>query len=171
MKVNNIKECTPAFSGALNNKAVLKGLEKISDHGASFVAGVSLCSAAFLRPAVISRTPNTDKENKRLASANSVASAVSKFIIAESVALPIENAVKRIDINPSDYLKKATINTLKTKGKDLNQSKNYRFATQLIKLGSGILSAVPKSVLTIALVPVIADNLFAKKEDIQKKDT
>lgn len=152
-----------SFTGALNNKLLLKGLEKVSEHGTTFSAGTSLVMALTLRPLAIHSTPNVEKENKQYASANSIASGLIKFGIVEAIALPIENAVKKIDANPKNYLKKSTMDNLIGNSIRANDSRNYRFATQVVKLGAGFVTAIPKSMLTVALIPVIMDNLFNHK--------
>ena len=96
----------------LNNKILLKGLEKISEHGTSFAAGTSLVMALGVRPLAILSTPNTEKENKQYASTNSICSGLIKFGLVEAIALPVENAVKKIDQNPQKYLKQSTIKNL-----------------------------------------------------------
>ena len=48
MKISSINNSQQSFGSIYNNKAVLKGLEKISEHGASFVAGTSLAMAAVV---------------------------------------------------------------------------------------------------------------------------
>lgn len=163
-KINN----SPAFKGGLNNKTMLKGLEFISEHSTSFQAGVAFASAMALRPFVISKIPNTKKENKNYLSANSVASGVIKLGIVEAIAIPIENAIKKIDKNPKEYLKKETIETLSEGASELAISKDYKFITQAIKSGANFLSAIPKSVLTVALLPVVMDKFFNKKEKVKK---
>lgn len=147
----------------LKNKRVLKTLEKISEHGTSFSAGTALLMSLTVRPAAIASTPDTEKENKQYAIANSIGSGLMKFAMVEAVAIPVENAVKNIDTNAEKFLKTSTIEKL---GKN---SKSYNLITQVIKLGTGFLTAVPKSVLTIALIPVIMDNLFFRKKKSSSK--
>ena len=162
MRIQNV-------SRFLNNKTLLKGLEKISEHGTSFAAGTSLLMSMTVRPLAILSTPDVEKENKQYAVANSLCSGLIKFGMVEAIALPIENAVKRIDKNPEKYLKKETINTLKNGADNLIKSKSYKLASQMIKLGTGFFMAIPKSVLTIALIPVIMDNIFNnRKQKIQE---
>lgn len=156
------------ISRILNNKTLLKGLEKISEHGTSFAAGTSLAMSLTVRPLAILSTPDVEKENKEYAVSNSICSGLIKFGMVEAVALPVENAVKRIDRNPEKYLKNKSINTLQNGAETLVKSKSYKLATQMIKLGTGFVTAIPKSVLTIALIPVIMDNLFKKKKKIQE---
>lgn len=155
---------TPNFKGLGNNKLVLKGLEKIAEHGTTFVAATSLAMAVGVRPVAIALTPGVDKENKQYSCTNSIASGLIKFAMVEAIALPIENAVKKIDKNPQQYLKPETINKLKGTAANLTEAKGYNLAGQIIKLGSGIITTLPKATLTIALIPVIMDILFKKKE-------
>jgi hypothetical protein len=143
----------------LKNKHVLKGLEKISEHGTTFAAGTSLFMSLTVRPLAIFATPDTEKENKQYAAANSICSGLIKFGMVEAIALPIEYAVKNIDQNPTKFLNAKTIKNL-TGNKDLANSRSYKLLTQILKLSSGFLTAIPKSMLTIALIPLIMDKLF-----------
>ena len=167
MRINPIKEKPLNFKGA--DKFFLKGLEKISDHGASFAAGVSFISAVMLRPYAISLTPKADKENKKYASANSIASGLMKLAVVEAVALPIEAGIKNIDKNPSKYLKKETIESLQNGAETLLKSRDYKFAAQGIKMGSSLISAIPKSILTVALIPFIMDKILNSKKEANKR--
>ena len=168
MQINKINKSSTNFTGMLNNKILLKGLEKISEHGTSFAAGTSLVMALGVRPLAILSTPNTEKENKQYASTNSICSGLIKFGLVEAVALPVENAVKKIDQNPQKYLKQSTIKNLQSSSKNLLDSKSYNLATQILKLGTGFLTAIPKSMLTIALLPILMDKIFhIKKNDTQ----
>ena len=161
MKINQISGIN--FKTIMTNKTVLKGLEKISEHGTSFAAVTSLGMSLVVRPLAIFATPNVERENKEYASVSSISSGLVKFGMVEAVALPIENAVKRIDENPAKYLKKGTISSLAPSAGKITDAKAYRFGTQIIKLGAGTLSAVPKSLLTISLIPLIMDNLLHRK--------
>lgn len=168
MRVDSIKETSLNFKG--KEKMLLKGLEKISDHGASFAAGVSFVSAMCLRPLSIALTPKTEKENKKYASANSFASGLTKLAIAEMVAIPVENGIKKISENPSKFLKKETIKTLKNGAETLVESKDYKFAAQAIKMGTGLLTAIPKSVITVALIPVFMDKFLNGRKEQKEKE-
>ena len=153
----------------LKNKHVLKGLEKISEHGTTFAAGTSLLMSLTVRPLAIFATPDTEKENKQYAAANSICSGLIKFGMVEAIALPIEYAVKNIDQNPTKFLKPQTIKNL-AGNKELTNSKSYKLLTQILKLSAGFFTAIPKSMLTIALIPFIMDKLFGvgikKKTDV-----
>ncbi len=165
MKINSSSiNNSPSYKGFWNNKAVLKGLETISEHGTTFVAATTLAMSAGVRPIAINLTPDVKKENKQYATTNSIASGLIKFGIVEAIAIPIENAVKKIDKNPEKYLTPQTIKTLQGNAKTLAESRSYKFATQILKMGTGLITAIPKAMLTVALIPVIMNKLFPKKE-------
>ncbi len=170
MRVKNLSRNNVTFNGMWNNKLLLKGLEKISEHGTSFAAGTSLAMSLIVRPLAIAATPDTEKENKQYAISNSVCSGIVKFGMVEAVALPVENAVKRIDGNPERFLKLDTIKTLKNNASSLVESQRYRLGTQILKLGTTFITAVPKSVLTVAFIPIIMDKLFQLRVP-QKNDS
>lgn len=165
-----------AFKGLMTNKFVLNGLEKISNHGGTFTAGLCTIMPLTVRPLAIMATPNVEKENKLYACANSICSGLAKFGIMASIALPVEFAVKKIDENPQKFLNQKTIEKLSLDNKNIINSKNYKIATQTIKLGTGFLTAIPKSMLTIALIPLIMSKMFNHKfsqnalQDSQSKD-
>ena len=171
MKINSNNLNSQSFGSIYTNKAVLKGLEKISEHGASFIAGTSLAMASIVRPAAIALTPNVKKENKEYAITNSITSGLIKFAMVEAVALPVENAIKKIDKKPANFLSQNTINTFKAGAKDLAKSNNYKFASQLLKLSTGLITAIPKSIMTVALIPVFMDLLFNKKNKPHKTNS
>lgn len=153
----------------LKNKHVLNGLEKISEHGTTFAAGTSLFMSLTVRPLAIFATPDTEKENKQYAAANSICSGLIKFGMVEAVALPIEYAVKNIDNNPEKFLKSSTIKNLAGE-KNLANSRSYKLLTQILKLSSGFFTAIPKSMLTIALIPIIMDKLFFRKTKVKSQE-
>lgn len=150
------------------NKLLKKGLEFAASNGSLFAAGTSLILSSVARPAVILATPHTDNENKKYACAKSLSSSGVGYLIMALASMPVAKAVKNIDKNPQKYLKKATIETLKNGSESLAKSKQYKFATQLFKLGVGLLVAVPKSAMTCALIPPIMKVLFNKKENSLK---
>ena len=140
----------------LTNNMFLKSLEKISEHGTSFSAGASLLLSLSLRPFAINSAPNVEKENKQYAIANSICSGLIKFGIIESVALPVETAIKKIDSHKQAFLRTQTIESLSPRA--------YKLITQTLKLSSGFITAIPKSMLTIALIPIVMDKLFKIKK-------
>lgn len=147
------------------SKHIKKGLEFISDNGALFSAGTSLTLATVARPLAIYSTPKTDKENKKLACAKSIASSAVGFMLMLGASLPVSNSIKKINKNPEKYLKQQTINNLKEGKKPLTSSKPYQFATQLFKLGLGMVMAIPKSVITCAFIPPVMALMFASESN------
>ena len=133
--------------------SVKKGLELVANNGAGFMAGTQLAFATVVRPMSIISTPKTDKENKKLACAKSFASSLTNYLMVLAVSLPIARNVKKIDNNPEKYLKSSTIKNMKEGVKPLFESKTYQFATQMFKLGSNALTAVPRAVVTCAMIP------------------
>lgn len=155
----------------LKNKLLLKGLNKISEHSTSFSAGTSLLLSSTLRPIAIFTTPDVEKENKQYAAVNSICSGLIKFGLVASISIPIEYAIKNIDNNPNKFLNNKTIQNLSSNYKVMGESRSYKLITQILKLGTGFLTAVPKSMLTIALIPILMDKLFPNKAEKKLKKT
>lgn len=161
MKVNSQRDIS--FKSIYTNKALKKGLEFAADNGALFAASTILTMSMFARPAAIWLAPHTDKENKKFACAKSIASSIAGYLITLGVSTPIAKSIKKIDKNPDKYLKPTTIKHLKDAGKGLYESKSYTLSTQIFKLGTGILTAIPKALLTAAWLPIVMHYLFKKK--------
>ena len=157
MKIKTItnKNSPTTFKGLYNNKLLLKGLKLAADNGTLFNASASLVLSSIARPIAIMSTPKTDKENKKLACAKALSSTAVGYLIMLLASLPVAKAVRKIDNNPSAFLKKSTIKNLQGNAKSLTTSKIYSFATQLFKLGIGFVIAAPKSALTCALIPAV----------------
>lgn len=153
-----------------NSKIFKKGLEFAADNSALFVATTSLILSTAARPLAILSTPKTDKENKKYAAAKSLASSAVGYLVMLAAATPLAKSIKKIDKNPSKYLKSETIKTLQAGEQNLLKSKKYGFATQLFKLGLGFLIAVPKSILTCALIPPFMEKIFKKDNLNQSKE-
>ena len=158
-----------SFKSIYTNGALKKGLEFAADNGALFAASTILTISMFARPAAIWLAPHTDKENKKFACAKSIASSIAGYLITLGISTPIAKSIKKIDKNPEKYLKPTTIEHLKDAGKGLYESKAYAFSTQIFKLGAGILTAIPKALLTAAWLPIVMHHLFKKKPTENKK--
>jgi len=169
MKINSQKNL-PNFSGNLyNSKMLKKTFEFASDNSALFCATTSLVLSSVARPLAILATPDTDKENKNYAIAKSISSTAVGYLLMYLVSNPVSKAIKNIDKNPSKFLNNSTIENLKGSAKNLNSSKKYQFATQLFKLGLGLLIAIPKSSLTSFLIPQIIKLAPQKKKEDENK--
>ena len=163
MKVN--------FNGIYTNKLLLKSLKLAAKNGTLFSATASLFLSTAARPIAIMSTPKTDRENKKIACAKSLSSSIVGYLIMLASSLPVSKAIEKIDKNPLKYLKKETIKNLQGSSKFLNQSKIYSFASQIFKLGVGLIIAAPKSALTCVMIPFIAGVFPGQKSQKQESDS
>lgn len=163
MKVN-------LLNNIYKSRTVKSGLEFAADYGALFTEGTALALATVARPVAIYSAPKTDKENKKLACAKSIASSLIGFGLTLGIALPLGRSIKKISKNPSKYLKQETINKLKEPYQSLSESKPYQFAAQLLKLGVRTITSVPKAIATCAIIPPVMSSFFNRKnENIQSE--
>lgn len=162
MNVNNINSRDISFNGFWSNNFVKKGLEFASNNGALFAATTTLALSTGVRTASILSTPKTEKENKKIAAAKSIISGILEFALTLAISAPIAAAFKKIDKNPTKYLKPDSINKLKNNAESLKDSKAYSLATQLFKLGIGFAVVLPKAILTALGIPVVLDKCFSK---------
>lgn len=162
MKVNSNRDIS--FKSIYTNKAFKRSLEFASDNGALFSAATILALSTVIRPAAIWFTPKTDKENKKIACAKSISSSAVGYGLTYAISKPFSDSIKKIDNNPKEFLSPKTIKFFKNKFNDITQSKSYNFATQMFKLGLGIIIAAPKAVLTSAVLPFIMQNIFQQKK-------
>ena len=149
------------------NKLLHKGLEFAADKSGTFMAGAALAFST-LRPLSILATPKTDRENKKLACAKSIASAGINYTIMYGLTNILAKGIKGIEENPNTYLKPNTIKKLEEAGKPLSASKKYQFIAQLYKLGLAVAMAIPKSALTCALIPPIMNSFLNKNKNKNK---
>ncbi|MCQ2754051.1 MAG: hypothetical protein MJ231_03280 [bacterium] len=163
MKVNSFYNNT-SFKGVYSNKGVKKLLEFVADNGYLFAGTTAFVLGSTVRPLSILATPKTDKENKKYAISKALSSSTINYLVTLAISLPFAKSVKKIDANPSKYLKETTIASLKEENKALTDSKAYNLATELFKLGLGILVACPKAILTALGVPFVMNNIVNKKE-------
>ena len=145
------------------NRLLHKGLEYAADKSPTFMAGTALVLST-LRPLSILATPKTDRENKKLACAKSIASAGINYTIMYGLTNILTKGIKGIEDKPSLYLKQSTIKKLQEAGKPLSASKKYQFLSQMFKLGLGLVMAIPKSALTCTLIPPIMKKIFHNEE-------
>ena len=131
MKVNSNRDIS--FKSIYTNKALKKGLEFAAQDGAMFSATTILALSMLARPAAIALAPHTDKENKKVACAKSLASSAAGYLLTLFVSTQFVNAMMKIDEQPQRFLKPETINNFKKGSEKLYQSKSYTLATQLFK--------------------------------------
>ena len=111
MKVNSNRDIS--FKSIYTNKALKKGLEFAAQDGAMFSATTILALSMLARPAAIALAPHTDKENKKVACAKSLASSAAGYLLTLFVSTPFVNAMMKIDEQPQRFLKPETINNFK----------------------------------------------------------
>ena len=166
MKVNS----NITFQGLYTNKTFKKGLEFAAENGALFSAATIFGCSVGVRPLSIWMTPHVDKENKKVLCAKSIASSLAGNLMMFGISKPVANSIKKIDKNPEKYLSSKTIQNLKEKNETLQYSKTYTFATQMFKLGLGVVTAVPKALLTVAGLPVIMKKAFPHKQETNRQN-
>lgn len=160
MKVNSNNRDI-SFGGIYNSTPLKKGLEFAADNGSLFAATTTLVLSLTARPAAILATPKTDKENKKLAFAKSLASTFTGYLLMLGLSIPLAKRMKNID----KKLSHKSVNNLKDGAESLSKSKAYIFATQMFKLGLGLAAAVPKAILTAASVPIIMNNIYPEERN------
>lgn len=161
MKVNS----NITFQGLYTNKTFKKGLEFAAENGALFSAATIFGCSVGVRPLSIWMTPHVDKENKKVLCAKSIASSFAGYLMMLGISKPVANSIKKIDKNPEKYLSSKTVQNLKEESKILQYSKAYIFATQMFKLGLGVVTAVPKALLTVAGLPVVMKKVFPQEQE------
>ena len=166
MKVNS----NITFQGLYTNKTFKKGLEFAAENGALFSAATIFGCSVGVRPLSIWMTPHVDKENKKVLCAKSIASSFAGYLMMFGISKPVANSIKKIDKNPEKYLSSKTIQNLKEKNETLQYSKTYTFATQMFKLGLGVVTAVPKALLTVAGLPVVMKKAFPHKQETNRQN-
>lgn len=165
MKVNS----NITFQGLYTNKTFKKGLEFAAENGTLFSAATMLACSLGVRPLSIWMTPHVDKESKKALCAKSITSSFAGYVMMFGISKPVANSIKKIDENPQKYLSAKTIQNLKEESATLQNSKAYSFATQMFKLGVGVVSAIPKALLTVAGLPVVIKKAFPKKQEEKKQ--
>ena len=160
MKVNS----NITFQGLYTNKTFKKGLEFAAENGSLFSAATMLGCSLGVRPLSIWLTPNVDKDNKKALCAKSIASSFAGYLMMLGISKPIANSIKKIDANPEKYLSSKTIQNLQEGAENLQKSKAYVLATQMFKLGLGVITAIPKALLTIVGLPIVMKEFFPEKQ-------
>ncbi len=152
----------------LTSKTFGRILEYAEGHPISCNALFSLVLAGILRPATILALPGDDKnkEDKINAAAHSFSSAIIGFISATIVMSPFDAAMKKVKNNPAKYLgKKAESYLGDLKAKGLSKTAKFKNVETLMKMGPDIVIGIPRSIITIALIPPILKYVFG----IEKK--
>ena len=97
-----------------------------------------------------------NKDDKKYASAHSIASGAFGFGLALLVSAPISKAVKKVLANPQNYNISKNLGKLTNKKNGLFKETANNYLNQL----PDILLAAPKAKITIALMPVVLKYVF-----------
>lgn len=160
---------SPRLENLYKSKSLHKTLKFANDHQLIFGASFALLITCILRPGAIMVAPSKkNKEDQKYASAHSIASGIIGFGISTLMFLPVENAIKRLKENPKEFITKndSPLITIKD-GKEVLKDAPRTYIERL----PDILGAVPKGILTIALIPPILKYCFGyekKKSQDQK---
>lgn len=136
------------------NKGIQKALELSEKNNVAFSAAFALFLTCILRPASIMALPGKkDKDDKKYASAHSIASGVIGFVVATAVSNPVAEGLKKLLNNPHKHMK-LKADYLNASKKAANTTKTW--ATRTVDIGL----APAKAMLTIALIPPILKYVF-----------
>ena len=161
------------------NKGVKKFIIQAEKNQAVFSALFAAGLACFIRPATIIALPSKkNKENQKYAAAHSIGSGFIGYVFAIIVSSPIAKAVDKIAKNPTKFLgetkteffanKKVSVDV--KKAIEIGETKRFSIARSYMNMIPEILTAVPKAVLTIALIPPILKYVFGLEKKSSKKD-
>ena len=167
MKIQGINSSKVNFKGVLNSKLLLSGLEFTAKNGALVSAATMFGMSAVCRPISILAAPKADKKDKQYACAKSFASSAVGLGLTALFTTPVVKAVEKINKNPEKFLTSKTMDNLSGELKDITKSKPYKLATQMFKLGSGILTSYPKAALTTMFIPAFMTAVFNKQKPEQ----
>lgn len=166
----NVSALTSLSGGFYSNKNTLKVLKYASDNPALVEKGATLILSTLIRPVSILMTPKTDKREKQYMFAKSFASGALSYGLTSFIFKPVSRAMDMISNEPQKYLTNKTINTLKTAGRTLEDSKPFNYLKQTVKYTPAIVSILPKALLTTALITPIIEIAFDKKFKIKKPE-
>ncbi len=153
------------FKGSFyNNKLLLAGLKFASEKGALVAAGSTLACSTIIRPIAIMMTPDSSKEDKQYASTKSIASGLISASLTAAIFAPISKVIDSISKQPNEYLTETTIKTLQQSSKTLDESPAYNFIKQITKMSPDLFAALPKALITAALIVPFTKLLFNKKQ-------
>ena len=151
-------------------------LEKTAKHNVAASAFVGLILAGVLRPMAIMSLPGKkDKDDKIYASGQAVASGVIGFAFSTLITTPLDDAIDKVKKNPGKFAatKLAKLKEIgKTADSELKRNIAKRTAESLETCLKNIpdwIIAVPRSILTIALIPPILKYVFGMEK--KKKTT
>lgn len=170
------KPANISFSGFSNvniykSKRFKDFLVFASESQVVFSALFALFLAGILRPATIMALPGKkkNKDDKKYASAHSIASGVIGLAVSTLIGTPISKAIKRIEMNPRKYIGDnfSYLGELKSDGL---VGEGFKKATKCMNMIPEAIKGVPQAILTVALIPPILKHVFGyerKKAEVK----
>ena len=138
----------------LKSKFFEKSLEFSVDQNLVTDAGIALLLTGIFRPGCIMTLPGKkNKDDKKYASAHSMASGVIGFAISSIAFAPFSRAVKEFVKEPANHMKNKASSILK-------DNKLKGITRLLFDRLPDIVGSVPKGILTVALIPPILKHVF-----------
>ena len=169
MKKDKIIKREPAnvnFCGLFSNpnamkfyksKFLTKTLEFAEQQQLVFSAVFALALTGIFRPAAIMTLPGKkNQDDKKYASAHSIASGVIGFILSSIIFTPVSDAINELKNNPKPFIEKESY--LFKNPIAFDRAKVY------LDRIPDILTAVPKGILTVALIPPILKYVFGMEK-------
>lgn len=155
-------------------------LEKTDKHNVAASAFIALILAGVLRPLAIMSLPGKkDKDDKIYASGHSMASGVIGFAFSTLVTAPLDTAINKIKKDPAKFSAEHLAKLKKTAKEGLTElERNVAGRTvdaleTCLKNVPDWIIAVPRAMLTIALIPPILKYVFGvekkKKAPVQQQ--
>lgn len=175
--INSAVEIYPTIEkkhhGIYSNKFVKNFLEMAANSQAVFNATFSIGLTCILRPAAIMSLPGNkkDKDNKKYASAHSIASGVIAYLLSLAIFSPIANSMKKLEKHPNYFMNK--FKNLEY----LKDPNSMKAAKKYINMLPEAIFAMPKAALTVALIPPILKYVFGwekkkgNKNEVDSFDT
>lgn len=142
-------------------------LTQVDKHNVSASAFIALILAGILRPMAIMSLPGKkDKDDKIYASGHSMASGVIGFAFSTLVTAPLDDAISKLKKDPTKFSAKYLAD-LKNKAKNGATEFEKNVARRTVESLETCLKnvpdwiiAVPRAMLTIALIPPILKYVF-----------
>ena len=150
------------------SNGVKKALEFADKSQLVFSEAFALVLTGLFRPAAIMTLPGQkkNKDDKKYASAHSIASGVIGYALANVLFTPLSRSVKRLSKNPEKFINK---NSYLLKDKEA-----FTTAAMYLDRFPDIAFAIPKGLLTVALIPPILKHVFGwqkKSSGADKKES
>lgn len=152
------------------NKGFQKVLEFANGQPLVFQASFALLLTCIMRPGAIVLFPGEkNKDDQKYAAAHSIASGIIGFAISTVLFYPFGEAVKKIK-NKETLMK--NFGHLVKNESILRNSKKAGNALSFIDRAPDIIGAIPKGILTVALIPPILKYCFGmeKKKKSNKNE-